>query len=77
VVTSEEIRSLFELKTSTNVDVQVSSDFMEKEDEEEDLIRFEDIMNAASHIANTLKALNLSYNVIELSGDESFSFHLI
>jgi len=59
------------------VDVEVSSDSMEEEDEEEDLVRFEDIMSAASRVADAIEIPRLSCNVSKPSGSENFPFHFI
>jgi len=49
-------------KIPIDVDVEVSSKSIEEEDVEEDLVRFEDTMDAASHAVNTLDDSKLSQN---------------
>jgi len=57
----EKVGGFFEAKTPIDVYMEVFSDSIEEE--EEDLVRFQDIMNAASHTTDSLETLKLSCNV--------------
>jgi len=75
LVQVEDASGPFEPKTPVDVDMEVSSDSIDEE--EEDVVRFEDDLNVVSCVANALEAPKLSQNVSEASESEGFPFHLI
>jgi len=73
VVESEDVGGPLEAKTLADVDVEISREL----EEEEDLVRFEDIISGNSCTTNSLEAPRFRRNVSELNRNESFSFYLI
>jgi len=60
----EEVGGPSEPKTPHNADVEVSSESDEEvEEDEEDLVRFEDIMSVASCIVGALEHINFTQNI--------------
>jgi len=74
-IESEDVEEPSEPKTIVDADINISSNF--EDDDEEDLVRFEDVMSVASCTADALEAPQLSHNISMASGNESFPFHLI